>query len=110
MTENAMVKAADINVDDIGRIGKMLAISGYFDGDRNIDVAIAQMETDARKKVAEMNYRAAMERTAAQLNDHDEDREVKMATKQQELEQKDRSLAAEAYFKEKTGEGAGGAI
>ena len=39
MTENAMVRASDINVDDIGRIGKMLAMSGYFDSANNIEVS-----------------------------------------------------------------------
>ena len=45
MTENAMVRASDINVDDIGRIGKMLAMSGYFDSANNFEVAVAQMAT-----------------------------------------------------------------
>jgi len=40
---NDLVLAADVNVDELGRIGKMLAVSGYFDQDRNIDRAIAQM-------------------------------------------------------------------
>ena len=45
MSENAMVRASDVNVDDIGRIGKMLALSGYFDSANNFEVAVAQMAT-----------------------------------------------------------------
>ena len=45
MTENAVVKASDVNVDEIGRIGKMLALSGYFESANNLEVAVAQMAT-----------------------------------------------------------------
>ena len=45
MTEHAIVKASDVNVDEIGRIGKMLALSGYFESAQNLEVAVAQMAT-----------------------------------------------------------------
>lgn len=45
MGENAMVRTSDVNVDDVGRIGKMLALSGYFESANNFDVAVAQMAT-----------------------------------------------------------------
>ena len=40
---NEMVLASDVNVDELKRIGTMLALSGYFETAQNRDVAVAQM-------------------------------------------------------------------
>lgn len=47
MANNAIVlaPAADVNVDDMYRVGKMLALSGYFDARGNGEQAIAQVCT-----------------------------------------------------------------
>ena len=42
---NDIVKASEVNVDELYRVGKMLAISGYFDAKGNSDTAIAQICT-----------------------------------------------------------------
>ena len=42
---NELVKASDVNVDELYRVGKMLALSGYFDAKGNSDTAIAQICT-----------------------------------------------------------------
>lgn len=40
---NELVKASDVNVDELKRLGMMLATSGYFETAQNRDVAVAQM-------------------------------------------------------------------
>ena len=40
---NEMVLASEVNVDELNRIGTMLAMSGYFETAREKDIAIAQM-------------------------------------------------------------------
>ena len=45
MTNELAVRASDVNVDDLYRVGKMLALSGYFDAKGNSDMAIAQVCT-----------------------------------------------------------------
>ena len=45
MANELAVRAADVNVDDLYRVGKMLALSGYFDAKGNSDMAIAQVCT-----------------------------------------------------------------
>ena len=40
---NEMVLASDVNVDELKRIGTMLALSGYFETAQARDVAVAQM-------------------------------------------------------------------
>lgn len=42
---NDIVKASEVNVDELYRVGKMLALSGYFDAKGNSDTAIAQIAT-----------------------------------------------------------------
>lgn len=42
---NEIVKASEVNVDELYRVGKMLALSGYFDAKGNSDTAIAQIAT-----------------------------------------------------------------
>ena len=42
---NAIVKASDVDVDSLQRIGKMLMLSGYFEADRDSNRGIAQMCT-----------------------------------------------------------------
>ncbi len=39
------IHQATVNVDDLGRIAKMLALSGYFKTTGNLEIAIAQMAT-----------------------------------------------------------------
>lgn len=50
-----MVLASSVNVDELYRIGKMLALSGYFDAKGNNDTAIAQICTKVLAG-AEMGY------------------------------------------------------
>ena len=45
MANELAVRASDVNVDDLYRVGKMLALSGYFDAKGNSDMAIAQVCT-----------------------------------------------------------------
>ena len=45
MANELAVRASDVNVDELYRIGKMLALSGYFDAKGNNDMAIAQVCT-----------------------------------------------------------------
>lgn len=45
MANELAVRASDVPVDDIYRVGKMLALSGYFDAKGNSDMAIAQVCT-----------------------------------------------------------------
>jgi len=52
---NEMVLASSVNVDELYRIGKMLALSGYFDAKGNNDTAIAQICTKVLAG-AEMGY------------------------------------------------------
>lgn len=52
---NEMVLASGVNVDELYRIGKMLALSGYFDAKGNNDMAIAQICTKVLAG-AEMGY------------------------------------------------------
>lgn len=53
---NAIVRAGDINLDELQRTAKMLAVSGYFDVAKNdMTVAIAQMATKILAG-AEMGY------------------------------------------------------
>ena len=40
---NEMVLASDVNVDELKRLGTMLAMSGYFDTPREQNIAVAQM-------------------------------------------------------------------
>ena len=40
---NDLVKASDVNIDELKRLGIMLATSGYFETAGNRDAAIAQM-------------------------------------------------------------------
>ena len=40
---NDLVLASEVNVDELKRIGTMLALSGYFETAQNRDVAVAQM-------------------------------------------------------------------
>ncbi len=42
---NEIVKASDLNLDELQRMAKMLAMSGYFDASQDATVAIAQMAT-----------------------------------------------------------------
>ena len=52
---NELVLASGVNVDELYRIGKMLALSGYFDAKGNNDMAIAQICTKVLAG-AEMGY------------------------------------------------------
>ena len=45
MANELAVRASDVPVDDIYRVGKMLALSGYFDAKGSSDMAIAQVCT-----------------------------------------------------------------
>ena len=45
MANELAVRASDMPVDDIYRVGKMLALSGYFDAKGSSDMAIAQVCT-----------------------------------------------------------------
>ena len=40
---NDLVKASDVNIDELKRLGIMLATSGYFEANAKADVAVAQM-------------------------------------------------------------------
>ncbi len=42
---NELVRVSEVNVDELYRVGKMLALSGYFDAKGNSDTAIAQIAT-----------------------------------------------------------------
>lgn len=73
-------------------------------------IAIAEMETDSRLKAAQMKYDADMERTAADLNDRDDDRQVKAGVEKVKQDSAERRLAVEVGMAERTGKSAGGSV
>lgn len=85
------------------------------------NVAIAEMERDARLKEAEYRYNAAMERIAADLNDRADERDLKgdqavMAANDRsraeeiKAQSAERRMAAEIEMKQRTGDSAGGSV
>lgn len=73
-------------------------------------ISIAEMETDARQKVAQLNYDAAMEKVVGDLNERDEDRQEKREAREVEAAMKDRALNVEVGMAQRTGKSAGGSV
>ena len=80
-------------------------------------VAIAQMESDSRLRVAEMNHQTAMMKLAETMNMNEEQlntilekARMDSADKALDRDQKDRQAAVEVADKRRTGEGAGGIV
>lgn len=67
-------------------------------------------EWDARDRISEREYSAAMGIEVERLNQRGESDSVKAAMKQAEIDHKERSLAAEAAMAQRTGQSAGGSI
>ena len=72
--------------------------------------AIAEMESHARMKVAQLNYDAAMEKVTVDANLRDEEREDRSGSKQAEIDMKERNMAIEVAMRERTGKSAGGNV